>query len=265
MNEELKEITEETIDSAATENTATEPVETAQQESPEEEDIRRIPVAVKIAAVIIGFVLMLLLFHLYINVTTKNLKKPVICFHNSLADGEEMQVSVTLGTAPGSEFTFTYPEPSATDKGAVSWDVTLQGGTYMVLENGKEYPYLFWEADSDAGYEIAEGWCIKGGETVSFLEGKLTELGLDARETADFITYWAPQMTGNKYNLISFLGTDPDDTYNSAFPLTADIPARRILMVWEAVDTPVDLVPQEIPPFIHDGTYIIEWGGTEIR
>ena len=72
--------------------------------------------------------------------------------------------------------------------------VTANPESVIHDENGREYSYLFWEADSDREWDMSEGFVVKGSDTVTFLQEKLEYLGLTPKEYNEFIVYCMPQM-----------------------------------------------------------------------
>ena len=104
---------------------------------------------------------------------------------------------------------------------------------------------------------------VTGGETEAFLRETLVRLGLTPREYNDFLTYWVPRMRGNPYNLISFLGGEYGEVAKLTVTPEPDS-LLRIHMVWQALDAPVPIEPQELSPFTRTGFAVVEWGGTEL-
>ena len=49
-----------------------------------------------------------------------------------------------------------------------------------------------------------QGFVVAREDAVPFLEEKLALLGLSDRESADFITYWAPRIRAYEYTFVSF-------------------------------------------------------------
>ena len=178
--------------------------------------------------------------------------KPVIYLYPT----EKTQVSVQL--AFDGQLTTTYPPYED------GWEVTASpDGTLLNHADGKEYSYLFWEGETDTAYDLSEGWCVRGEDTMAFLQQTLSEIGLTPKEYNEFIVYWLPQMEDNPYNLITFQG----EAYTDSAALTVSPQpdsVLRVFMAWKALDTPVEIEPQEIAPFSRDGFTLVEWGGTEL-
>lgn len=178
--------------------------------------------------------------------------KPVIYLYPE----EATDVSVKLDLNGG--FTCTYP---AYNNG---WNVRACPDGTLVDENGKEYNYLYWEGETYTEYDFSKGFCVKGEDTAEFLEMSLEKLGLNRRETNEFIVYWLPLMQENEYNIISF----QTDAYTESAKL--DIKPEpdsliRVFMAYKASDEYVEIKEQELVCPERNGFVAVEWGGTEIK
>ena len=143
------------------------------------------------------------------------------------------------------------------------WKVVAQPDGTLCDASGKTYSYLFWEGNTDATYDFSKGFVVKGSETAEFLEEKLSEIGLNAKEANEFIVYWLPKMQNNPYNLITFQG----ETYTETAKLTVSPnpdSVLRVFMVYTALDAPIEVEMPEIEFFERKGFTLVEWGGTEI-
>ena len=151
---------------------------------------------------------------------------------------------------------YLYPE-NETD---VSVKLLLDGKltcTYPAYNTG-------WEGETNAQWDMTEGFCVKGEDTAAFLEEALEKLGLNRKEANEFIVYWLPLMEQNPYNIISF----QTDIYTDAATLKID-PAPdtliRVFMAWKASDAFVELPEQELTAPERIGYTVVEWGGTEVQ
>lgn len=181
--------------------------------------------------------------------------KPVIYLYPE----KEQKIDIHLGFT-GTEL-YTWPKINAN----MNWFVTAQPNGMLKDAAGEEYPYLFWEGKMDifANTDMSTGFVVKADETEEFFRDKLKLLGLNAREYTDFITFWGPRMRKNKYNLIHFETT----VYNNKVPLNVTPKpesSQRILMVYQGLENPVEVKPQELQPFTRKGYTLIEWGGMEM-
>ena len=178
--------------------------------------------------------------------------KPVIYLYPE----EKTEVTVRLEYA--GELTVTYPEYKD------GWTVTAMPDGTLYDAEGREYSYLFWEGIDDTEYDLSKGWCVKAEDTADFLRDKLAGMGLTPREYNEFIVYWLPLLQQNKYNKITFHG----EAYEEAAKLEitpAPDNILRVLMVYEPLDKPIEIEPQETPVLTREGFTVVEWGGRRLK
>ena len=110
-----------------------------------------------------------------------------------------------------------------------------------------------------------EGFCIKGKDIIKFLEEKLEILGLNERETEEFIIYWLPKMENNNYNYIRF---ETIEEQNQAMPLNINPKPDsliRIMMDWKGLDNKIEVKEQVLQSPKREGYTVVEWGGSELK
>lgn len=178
--------------------------------------------------------------------------KPVIYLYPE----KEMDINVTLKFE--SEELYTWPKVD--DK--LGWNVTAKPDGILTDALCNEYPYLFWESKTTdyKWVDFSEGFVVAADETENFLRDKLKLLGLNSREYTDFITFWAPRLRQNKYNLIRL----ETEAYDKAMPIYVEPSPesmQRVFMVYKALKAPVTLPEQNLQPFTRKGYSVIEWGG----
>ncbi len=181
------------------------------------------------------------------------MSKPVVYLYPE----EKIDVDVELLCKNG-YLSFTYPKYE--DK----WQVTAYPDGRIIAPDGKEYSYLFWEANAVIEYDFNQAFVVKGSEIVPFLQEKLAFMGLTPREYNEFIVYWAPKMENNKYNLIAF----QNEVYTDSFPLNIKPQpdsVLRVFMAYKAIDEAIDVEPQTLTAFKREGFSVIEWGGSEVK
>jgi hypothetical protein len=178
--------------------------------------------------------------------------KPVIYLYPT----EVEEVFVTLDY--NGILTHTYPNYSN------GWSITAYPNGILVDDKGTEYPYLFWEGESDIEYDMSKGFCVSGDETEQFLRNKLTFMGLNQKELEDFIEFWVPFMEKNPYNKISF----QFENYTENAKLTVNPEPKSILrvyMVFQPLDEFDRVEEQALTKFERTGFTLIEWGGSIIK
>lgn len=178
--------------------------------------------------------------------------KPVIYLYPE----EETEVTVKLSL--DGEFMYTYPEYKD------GWTVTAAPDGTLTDKSGAVYPYLFWDAKLNTEYDLSKGFCVKGEDTEAFLRDSLAQMGLNQKETDDFLEFWLRFMQDNPYNVISFQA----DAYTDAAKLTISPQPDttiRVFMTWYASDEAVDIPAQELVSAQRNGFTALEWGGQKIK
>ena len=196
-----------------------------------------------------------------VNVEMITAYKPVIYLYPE----EKTKVNITLDLK--GKLTSSYPEYKENLNG---WNVIAYPDGNLEDENNEKYnsyPYIFWEGNLDTKFDLSEGFVVRGSDTSGFLQRILSEMGLNSREYADFITYWMPKMKDNPWNLITFQSKE----YTEAAKLNVNPKPDtciRIFMVWKALEEPIDIKEPDVSKLNlfpeRKGFTLIEWGGTEI-
>ncbi len=182
-------------------------------------------------------------------------EKPVIYLYPETS--QEVHVEVI----PKGEFTFTYP------KYENGWNVTANPDGTLKMNNAT-YNYLFWEASEQLNPQDINsniGFVVPGEDITSFLEEKLTLAGLNGKERADFITFWAPRMTTHSDVFLQFHFNKTCDRFGKLNVTPKPNSIYRIYMIWQPVDAlRIAPKPQEIPVMDRSGFSVLEWGGQEL-
>ncbi len=178
--------------------------------------------------------------------------KPVIYLYPT----KTMQVSVTLEYA--GTLTDTYPIYQN------GWKITASPDGSIMDDKGRTYPYLFWEGINEVSYDMNAGFCISGAESKSFLEEKLSYLGLSSKEANDFMEFWLPFLQDNPYNLISFQTKAYTDTAKLVIEPKPDS-MLRVFMTYTPLEESTTVVEQKLECFDRKGFSVIEWGGRMVE
>lgn len=180
-------------------------------------------------------------------------KKPIIYLYPQT----KMNIQIQLDF----EEKLTYCYPPYPEKG---WNVTaFPDGTLQRYSDNKKFYALFWEGQMDSEYPIEEGFVVAADSIESFLEEKLSLIGLNFREQQEFIIYWAPLMKKNPYSLIHF----SIEEYIKEFPLEVTPKPDseiRVNMLFKACDVKTTIRPQVLKPGKREGFTLVEWGGTDL-
>ncbi len=180
--------------------------------------------------------------------------KPVIYIYPN----ENTDVTVKLSNPE--DLTTTYP------KYINGWKVrALTDGT-LIDSNNKKYYALYWESMSNKNNPIKEdGFIVKGEDVASFLEEKLEILGLNYKESNEFIMYWLPKLESNKYNYIRFQTMDEINS-NMALDINPKPDTLiRVRMEFKALGKPIKIKEQKLKSIKRQGYTVVEWGGTNVN
>jgi len=160
----------------------------------------------------------------------------------------------------------------------------LRGGP-----TSQSYPYLFYEAELEKVWVEPKGFIVEGKNLVDFFNQTLPKLGLNNRETRDFINYWMTRLSENQpYYFIHFLDNDRIETLepleitgygirdtgeneNHLSPITYHLSpityhlsptSIRLRAYFKPLDKPMEIESQTLPiPPQRQGFTLVEWGG----
>jgi hypothetical protein len=181
-------------------------------------------------------------------------KKPVIYLYPE----KEMDISLEL-ILKESEFTTIYPKFNDKNK----WKVRAKPNGEITMNNSnKKYPYLYWEANSYIQQEMNEGFIVKAENAINFLEEKLEILGLNDKESTDFITFWLPLLLKNKLSLCTFQTEKFFDNIKMNITPKPDTLIRIFLSI-KKINAPINIKEQKLERIQRKGFTVIEWGGSE--
>ncbi len=154
---------------------------------------------------------------------------------------------------------FSYTEP-VYNKG---WRVTANpDGQLVNKDDGKTYPYLFWEGRGGLYAAPEKNWVIAKDQVETFLNNTLVKMNLNAQETKDFIEFWLPRMQEKPFYRIGFHGTQMMDTLAPMSLSVKPDHTFRILMDYTPLETNEPANPPTVLPKANrSGFTVIEWGG----
>lgn len=183
-------------------------------------------------------------------------KKPVIYLYPTTPTLVEVKVK------PTGKFTFTYPLYED------GWKVMANADGSLIV-NDQFYNYLFWESEQEmllADISFLDGFVVEGANSLAFLEEKLSAMGLNSKEKADFITFWGPQLIQNKRNFIHFYTNDECNRFAELAISPQPTSTFRLYMVYAPFEThkEYNLMDQQLPIFNREGFTVLEWGGYEV-
>lgn len=176
--------------------------------------------------------------------------KPVIYLY------PEQTTDVSVKLEPQGGFTVTEPTYDG------GWNVrATPKGELTNLKDGKTYPYLFWEGRGGLYETPKRGFVVAEKNVHGFLLEKLAALGLNAQESADFIEFWEPRMTGSPYYFVTFLGNNAMDALAPLDVTPKPDTVIRVLMDFSPLEKPISVEGFSIRTPKREGFTLVEWGG----
>ncbi len=176
--------------------------------------------------------------------------KPVIYLY------PEKTSKIDVKVYPKGGFTFTEPEYND------GWKVmATPKGELTEISSNKKYPYLFWEGRGGIYKTPKRGFITETKNLNKFLTDKLTELGLNQKEIADFLEFWEPKMQEKPYYFVTFLGNKEMDSIAPLEINPKPDTTIRVLMDYIPLDKPIEVEGYKIKTPERKGFTVVEWGG----
>lgn len=151
-----------------------------------------------------------------------------------------------------------YPRYDEEIKG---WQVTAYPDS-TIIEDEKEYSYLFWEAEFENNdWDLSKWFIVEWKDAREFLQEKLSYIWLTSKEYNEFIVYWYPKMMNNKYNLVYFAWLD----YTSKAPLNITPEPDSVLRVFTVIKPlkeKIEIQEQVLERFDRKWFSVVEWWWT---
>lgn len=186
-----------------------------------------------------------------LNIISNTALKPIIYIYPQ-KDREEINIKLNKTE----NLTCTYP------KYKDEWNVIAnKNGDLLDKETGKHYYALYWEGIDYGKEKFNDGFIVKGENTSAFLEEKLAILGLNERESEEFIIYWLPILEKSAYNLIRFKTKQEIDQIMKLDITPKPDMVIRVLMTFKPLKKKIDIKEQVLEPIKRKGFTVVEWGG----
>lgn len=183
-----------------------------------------------------------------------SVKKPIIYLYPKEPTNVKIHFNLKKTT-----FTTVYPKFTSENE----WNVHASPNGDIKIGD-KKYPYLFWEADSYINQDFSKGFIVKDEDAESFLEEKLKLIGLNEKESCDFITFWLPQIIKNKLSLLSFQTEEFFRNFEEKIEPKPDSVLRVFLSI-KKIEKKCELEEQQLTKVERKGFTVVEWGGSMIN
>lgn len=158
------------------------------------------------------------------------------------------------------KLTHTYP------KYVNEWNVHVtKDSTIFDYKTKRNYYALYWEGIDNTSIDMNEGSVVKGEQTATFLENKLSYLGLNDKEINEFVVYWLNKMENNNYNFIRFRTLKEINEYMPLEFSQKPDTLIRVIMDFKPLNEKINVKEQILEKVERKGFTIVEWGGREIK
>lgn len=162
--------------------------------------------------------------------------------------------NITVDFAKEENLTTTYPKFNK------NWNVTVHPNGDIYDKDNKYYYALYWE-EKYSSKDFNEGFYVSKENAISFLEEKLSTLGLNPKEQNEFIMYWLPILEKNEHNLVYFELTDELQKENELIINPKPETLIRIRMHVQKVNSKQTIKEQKLTKQERVGYTAVEWGG----
>jgi len=177
--------------------------------------------------------------------------KPVIYLY------PQKDTKVNVKVAPNGGLTKVEPAYPAD-----GWSVLATPQSELTnLSDGAKYPYLFWEGKAYNMVTPDYGFVLKRADVGARMKNILGRLGLNEKETADFLEFWQAKLEVKPYVFVTFV---PQREFDKMTPLTiSPQPDKviRVFMDYTPLDAPVVVREPNIFTPARSGFTVVEWGG----
>jgi hypothetical protein len=201
-------------------------------------------------------------------------KNPVLFFQNSLGEYTALyNGDVIVGGGCGKPVIYLYPQKAQNVSVKVDADIRISEPNYndgwqvyakpsgQLTVNRKQYNSLYWEGLGKYYPDVTSGTIVAKAQLTSVLTQQLSELGLNSKESNDFLAFWLPKMPTTNYTRLTWFGTSQ---VNKIAPLSvtpAPDTVIRIFLDYEGLKAPMNLPSQKLNHLPRKGFTVVEWGG----
>lgn len=151
------------------------------------------------------------------------------------------------------------------------WNVTAHPDGQLSYQ-GVNMDYLYYESRvpdeivkrPDQGWVVpafAEASAGKEGGVRRLLGEELPMLGLNSKESSQFIDYWTKVLPNSKYYFIGIIPQSSIEQMSQLNITPKPDSTLRVTLYFEALDIPISVVAPRVEPVQRRGFTVVEWGG----
>jgi hypothetical protein len=145
------------------------------------------------------------------------------------------------------------------------WNVTAEPTGALTSADGKKFESLFWEGTGKEYPPVTQGFVVKRADVEKTLRSHLSQLGLNEKESADFMEFWLPKMPTTPYVRLTWFGTRQMDALAPLTVTPKPDSVIRIFLDFQGLEKPVVLPEQKLGHIPRKGFTVVEWGGLLVK
>ncbi len=141
------------------------------------------------------------------------------------------------------------------------WQVTAQPNGLLTTLQGAHYDSLFWEGTGHEYPTITEGFVVAQKDLVPTIQKHLSQLGLNSKESKEFMEFWQAKLPTTPYVRLTWFGTRQMDRLAPLTISPKPDTVIRIFLDFEGLQQPAKIAPQRLSSIPRKGFTLVEWGG----
>ncbi len=141
------------------------------------------------------------------------------------------------------------------------WLVNAKPNSELTNTDGKNYPYLFWEGNAYNLKVPTDGFVLKKENIKRDMIKLLARLGLNEKESADFLEFWQTKLEVKPYVFVTFVSQSEFDRVAPMNVSPRPDKTIRVFMEYQPLDYSFNARPLKIETPTRTGFTVVEWGG----
>ena len=141
------------------------------------------------------------------------------------------------------------------------WLVNAKPNGELTNTDGQNYPYLFWEGNAYDMKVPTDGFVLSRENIKRDMTKLLARLGLNQKETTDFLEFWQIKLEEKPYVFVTFVSQTDFDKIAPLNISPRPDKTIRVFMDYQPLDVRYSVRPLKIETPTRTGFTVVEWGG----
>jgi hypothetical protein len=145
----------------------------------------------------------------------------------------------------------------------IGWQNVLANPDGELIYHGQKYDSLYWEGLGYGNYPDVRnvGTVVEQKDLLATVEKQLKQQGLNGKETADFMEFWADKLPKTPFVKLTWFSTAQMNELAPIFISPRPQTVIRVFLDARGLQSPVSLRPQVLTAPERRGFTLVEWGG----